>query len=455
VGTAAKRLIRILLIDPQTQKLVERGRQEVSVAADNVSEVSFTLGSLELGVHQGELRIDDADNLPDDNVRYFTVEVRPAAKVLVAAPDPPAVRAENYVEAVAGRELRVNGTAPYDVKTVAYADLHREEFDGYATVVLLDPPQLPDPLWQQLETYARGGGGVLLFLGPAAKPQTFNHEIPQLLVAGKLETIGRYPQGDLCLWPDADQHASLLDFRPLKGSVPWDDFPVFRYWRIEPATGTTLVAAFNNGAPAMLERSIGRGRAITVVTPISEPIDVADDDRWNIVPTGPRPWPFVVLMNGLTSYLVGRDESLNYFSQETAMVKLDPTKRFETYLVVRRDSDEPPLRLSADLKRNVLTVPITDDAGNYLAKAGGTEDGVTRGFSVNLPAGSDAIRRLDEPQKKKIFGEAPYTVTRKFEELKRESNPDRSGRELFPLLISAVAVFLGLEHVLANRFYRR
>lgn len=455
IGAAGKRLLRILLYDAGTGRLVERGRREVDVAADGAAEASFTLGSLAVGVHQGELRIDDADNLPDDNVRYFTVEARPAAKLLVVAPSPPERRAEYYVEAVAGRELRINGLAPYDVRTVGYEALHREELDDFAAVVLLDPPAPADSLWQQLESYARGGGGVLVFLGPDAKPQAINGDIPQQVLAGKLSTVARYPQGDLVLWPDADQHPALIDFRPVKNAVPWEDFPVYRYWRLEPAAGTTLVAAFNNQAPAIVERPIGRGRVITVVTPVSEPIDTRDDDRWNLLPTGPRPWPYVVLMNGLTSYLAGRDEALNYFTQEPAVVRLDPTKRFEIYLVVRREGDEPPLRIAADLKRNVVSVPLTDRPGNYLVQAGGTEEGVTRGFSVNVPAGSDAIRRLDESQRSKLFAEAPYAVTRKFEQLRRESNPDRGGRELFPILICVVAVVLGLEQVLANRFYRR
>ena len=455
VGTAAKRLIRLMVIDPQTQRLVERGRQEVDVPVDGVGEATFSLGGLELGVHQGEVRIDDADNLPDDNVRYFTVEVRPPEKLLVIAPNPPDRRAEYFVEAVAGRELRINGTAPYEVRTIGFDLLHREELDGFGAVVLLDPPPLADAVWQQLESYARGGGGVLTFLGPAANPQAFNADLPQQLLPGKLGIQARYPRGDLCLAPDADQHPSLIDFRPVKNAVPWEDFPIYRYWRLEPAADTTLVVPLNNQEPAILERSVGRGRALTMVTPVSESVDTPEADRWNLLPTGPRPWPFVVLMNGLTSYLVGRDEALNYLAQEAATVRLDPLKRFETYLVTRRGGDEAPMRLPADLKRNVLTVPITDRPGNYTAQAGGTDDGVSRGFSVNLPAESDALRRLGDDQQKLLFEAAPHDVVRRYDQLKREANPDRGGRELFPLLISLVAVVLGAEHALANRFYRR
>lgn len=457
VGPETRRLVRLLVIDPQTQKLVERGRQEVVVPADGVGEADFSLGALDLGVHQGEIRIDDADSLPDDNVRYFTVEARPPEKLLVVAPNPPQRRAEYFVEAVAGRELRINGSAPYDVKTVAYDALQREELDGFGAVVMLDPPALAETVWQQLESYVRGGGGLLTFLGPAANPQALNADLPQQLLPGKLGIRARYPRGDLSLNLDADQHPSLADFRPVKNAVPWEDFPVYMYWRIEPSPDATLVVPLNNQHPLILEKSLGRGRALTVLTPVSETIDTPEGDRWNMLPllTRSQPWPFVVLMNCLTSNLVGRAEPLNYFAQEAAIVRLDPLKRFETYLVTRRGGDEPPLRLSADLKQNLLTVPITDRPGNYTAAAGGTDDGVVRGFSVNLPAESDSLRRLGDEQQKLLFEAAPHDVVRRYAELKREANPDRGGGELFPLLISLVAVVLGLEHVLANRFYRK
>ena len=454
VGAPAKRLVRIAVIDPATGKLAERGVEEVSLAADETKEVSFTLGSLDVGFHQGEVRIDDVDNLPDDNVRYFTVRVRPSPRILVAAAEPVAAHAAYYTQAVAGRELQINGIAPYDVFTQTFDKLATEELGNYGAVIVLDPPTLADPAWQQLEAYARAGGGVALFLGPAAQPSAMNAALPQSVLAGKLGIQARYPQGDLCLWPDADQHPLLIDFKPVKNTTPWEDFPVYRYWQLTPDEGTVLVAPFNNDAPAILERPIGIGRALTVATPISELTGVRESDRWNLLPIGPQPWPFVVLANGITTYLIGRETPLNYLAEETAVVKLDPTKRFETYLIVRRNAEGAPLRIAADLERNQLSVPIADAAGNYRVQAGGAADGVDVGFSVNLPASGEAIRRLSDERLKVLLGEVPYQISKQFGELKREANPDRRGRELFPILICIVAVVLGTEQVLANRFYK-
>ena len=45
-------------------------------------------------------------------------------------------------------------------------------------------------------------------------------------------------------------------------------------------------------------------------------------------------------------------------------------------------------------------------------------------------------------------------MSRSQEQIDRHVSLDRVGRELFPLLIAIVAILLGAEHVLANRFYR-
>jgi hypothetical protein len=456
LGAGAKRIVRLSVVDRQTGKLVEKGVETVELGPDETKEVPLPpLSALELGTHQGEVRIDDVDSLPENNVRYFTVTVRTAPRILIAAPEPVATRAAYFSQAIAGRELQVNGTAPYEVTTVPYEKLSEQEFGKFAAVILLDPPALPDPLWQGLEGYVRGGGGVAVFLGGAAKPAAFNGEIPQTVLAGTLTTQLNWPDGKLYFWPNPDVHPLLADFKPVKNSTPWQDFPVLRYWQFTPGEKTTVAATYNNNAEAIVERRIGLGRALTITTPISELSGTSSAERWNFLPIGPQPWPFVVLANGITTYLVGRDDPLNYFSQEGATVRLDPAKRYETYLVTRRNTDAPPLRVAADLKRNVLMVPITDAAGNYRVQAGGTDDGVDLGFSVNLPADGESLRRIDAAEIDRLFADVPHGTVRRFSELKREANPDRGGRELFPILICTVAIVLGLEQVLSNRFYKR
>lgn len=455
LGAGAKRHVKLSIIDRQTGKPVDKGYQEVDLGADETKEVPLPeLTSLELGTHQGEVRIDDVDSLPENNVRYFTVTVRSAPRILVAAPAPVASRAAYFSQAIAGRELQINGAAPYEVVTVGYEQLAEQDFGKFAAVILLDPPTLVDPLWQSLEGYVRGGGGVAVFLGENAKPDAFNGEIPQTVLAG---TLGNSLQpGNLHFQPNPDVHPLLADFKSVKNSTPWDDFPVRRYWQFTPEEKTTtVVAGYNNEAEAIIERRIGLGRTLTITTPISELANTPDAARWNFLPVGPRPWPFVVLVNGITTYLIGRDDPLNYLSQEGASIRLDPAKRYETYLVTRRNSDAPPLRLAADLKRNVLNVPITDAAGNYRVQAGGTDDGVDLGYSVNLPADGESLRRIDAAEVDRLFADVPHGTVRRFSELKREANPDRGGRELFPILICTVAVVLGIEQVLSNRFYKR
>jgi hypothetical protein len=99
-------------------------------------------------------------------------------------------------------------------------------------------------------------------------------------------------------------------------------------------------------------------------------------------------------------------------------------------------------------------VATTQTPGNYRVRAGGDKDGVNRGFSVNLAPEASQLKRIDEAELKRLFGEQTFHVARSQEQIDRHVSLDRVGRELFPLLIAVVAIVLGVEQVLSNRFYR-
>lgn len=433
--------------------------------------LDFRLGGLEAGTHQGWLRIAGEDGLSFDDVRYFTVEVMPPWPVLVVAPPPVEDYARFLTGVLAPDLFRLNDQARFRPDVVVQETLANLELAKYSAVFVLDPGPLPAEAWRKLRDYAAGGGGVAVFLGRNAEAvESFNQMAAQEVLPGKLSQQARRPSGDLYLSPDNYDHPLLARFKGRSGAVPWEGYPVFRYWQLDKLhDGVGAVLSYSDGRPAMLERPVGQGRVLTMTTPISDWANT--DNPWNYLPTGSlefEPWPFVMLMDGVASYLVGStDGQLNYYAGQTAVLRLDPAQRLTTYLLTRpakgtSDAEasavaEEPLRRSVDLKQQAIVESGTDRPGNYRVRAGGetSEIRLNRGFSVNLPPEASDLTRIDKDGLAKIFGEFDFRLARSREQVVRDIGENRVGRELFPLLILLVAMVLGAEHILANRFYRQ
>ncbi|MGA2030791.1 MAG: BatA domain-containing protein [Thermoguttaceae bacterium] len=446
-GLAGQRSVELYVLDaagrPQKQ-----GEQTATLAAGESRQLEFHLGDLEIGTHQGSLRIVGRDGLEADDVRFFSVEVKPAWPVLVAAPPPAEDYALFFTQALAPTVMRKRGQARFDCQVVSLADLPRQALEKYAAVCLLDPTPLEPGVWQRLAEYAAAGHGVAVFLGRnAQKIESFNSPAAQQLLPGKLLREARRPDGDCCLAPRDFQHPILTAFGRHATSIPWDAFPVVRYWELQRPIGTVL--PFVDGRPALLERTIGSGRAVTMTTPVS---DRPTQDAWNYLPAG-EAWPFVILMNQTLAYLVGgTQQQLNYYAGQAAVLPMDEQSRRLNYLLSAPGNEKYPL--SADPKQHAITVTATEQVGNYRLQAGGRVSGVDRGFSVNLAPDATRLDRLDEKQLAEIFGPFKYRLAHTRDQIDRNISMGRVGRELYPPAIIIFALVLALEYVVANRFYK-
>lgn len=450
-GPGGERTIELTLLDAE-RKPQKRDQRSVMIEADASGPVEFRIGSLGVGTHQGFLRIVGQDSLACDDTRYFTVEVKPPWRILVVAPAPAERYALFLVEALAPSTFRRSGQARFDCDIVAQEELSSQALQPYSAVCLLDPKPLAPALWRKLADYVSDGHALAVFLGRNARPvEAFNQAEAQELFPGRLVRQARAPGGDVYLAPRHLQHPVLAEMRDWAGSIPWDASPVYRYWQLDKlARGVQVVVPFTDGRPAVLERPLGRGRVMTMTTPVS---DRADEKAWNLLPLGEESWPFVILVNQMMLYLVGgSDEQLNYQAGQTAVVPLGPREDYRSYLLTAPGEVQFPL--SADPKQNVLVITSTDKPGNYRIQAGGRDSGVDRGFSVNLAPRQTQLDRLTEEELRDVFGPLEFRIARERDEIERDVNLGRVGRELFPLLILLVALALGGEYVLANRFYK-
>jgi hypothetical protein len=453
VGTPATRSVELHVLQTDGTSR-NAGVKTVEAAPDELRPVEFSIADLESGVHQGFLRIVGQDGLAADDSRYFTVQVKPAWRVLVAAPKPAGRRAFFFTQAIAPESFRKTGQARFTCDVCELADLPRQQLANYAAVFLLDPTPLEPDTWQSLTNFASEGHGVAVFLGRNAMPvDSFNSPQAQALLPGKLLRKDRWPDGDVYLSPRDFQHSILSAFRSQAGSIPWDAFPVFVYWRLDdPPKGVGVVVPYNNGKPALLERSVGRGRVLTMTTPVS---DEPNRDPWNLLPAGGlgvEPGPFVILASQMATYLVGgSDQQLNYLAGQTAVLQLDAPGRYRNYLL--KTPDGKSSTYAATLGHRELPVTATDQVGDYRLQAGG-ESGVNLGFSVNYSPQQTQLDRLTDAELTNVFGPLKYRLAHTRQQIDRDVSAGRVGRELFPSLILMLAIILGLEMLVANRFYR-
>lgn len=444
--------------DVQTVALTPGASQRVTLQVKGVvaladsakegGEAASAVSGLPIGTHQGLVRLLGQDGLALDDVRYFAVEVQPDCPVAVFAP--PNVLTDEQV-----RALRNNPKARFRCDVFPQEELANKRLDDYRAVCLLDPFPLPAESWDKLAAYAENGGGVAVSLGfNAQPPEEFQLEAAIAVLGGKITRQTR-SAGDLYLSPSSYDHPLLAEFRAIEANVPWERYPIFYHWNLDDLReGTRTIIPYGNNKPALLENRVGRGRVLVLTTPITDPLRPKGRKTWNELWYGDDAWPGFVLWNEMLLHLVGAGQTrLNYQAGETAVLANDPASDPERYQLYS-PLEEPQDVLARDER---LTVRFTDNPGAYRLRGslGARGEPVVRGFAVNLPGNVGDLTRISREKLDELLGEKRFQFARSREEINRAVGVDRIGSEFYPLLVTLLALTLGMEHLLASKFYRK
>jgi hypothetical protein len=245
-------------------------------------------------------------------------------------------------------------------------------------------------------------------------------------------------------------HPAIDMLRARGSGIPWSDFPIFRHWVLDDVKEqTTTIARMSNDHPLLMETVLGSGRVLTMTTPISDPLNERGRPEWNRLPTGPDPWPYFVLVNDAFRYLVqSAGSKLNYEIGQAATARTTALGISPRLQIFHPENAWQEIVATGDL----VSYQFTNVPGIYRLRNTNQLDR-QRGFSVNLPAAATVLDRVDPQQLDQVLGAGNYQTATNQDQINRRMGEARRGRDFYPWILLLFAIVLGLEFVLANRFY--
>ena len=246
--------------------------QRFNIEGDGTTSVTFDPFTVTARNMRGTVRI-GSDGLPADNAFHFIVS--PAEPLRVILVDRGSASAGLFLD----RALAI-GNAPRFETMARQPDTVSDEDLRRANVVVLNDVTVPAGLGRRLARFVENGGGLLVALGPRATWPPDADVLPAALLQpvdrtrGDAGRVGALEFG----------HPVFEPFRaPRSGDFSGTRF--YGYRAVKPAEGTQILARFDAGAPALLERRVGNGRVLLWTSTL--------DLSWSDLPLKPVYLPFV------------------------------------------------------------------------------------------------------------------------------------------------------------------
>jgi hypothetical protein len=417
--------------------------------------------------YQVTVKHQTADALPFNNVSFATFLTRQRRKVLTIVADKPP-KDEPLPWKAWQTAMNVVDLFQCDIRPLAEADkLNDKELRGYAAVCVFQTvPSVS--LWQKLDRYVRGGGGLVLVPGgEEMRPRVpqFNDEGTKAgLLPGKLQKIERNPSDrPLIRWSNFQVKHAIPAFFDKAMRTAEPDFTkpqswpgVNAFWSVVPAEKDTVVLATyadREHHPALLERTVERGHVLLFTTPL----DARDLDRH-------RPWHNywsdssfgLVLEDQVLRYLAGDSTmpELNYFCGQVPRVPLPSSLAAPPYTLDGPGLAVAETNVKAKEADTQLSLPQAVAPGNYAVRDANKR--IVAGCSLNVRPQESELERVPAEEIESALGEDTLLQVGRTISLKDAlTGMHPPPLELLPWLMMAVLIVLTVESLLANRFYRR
>jgi hypothetical protein len=434
--------------------------RKATISARGATQVRFTPIAIPSGTSAGIVRFttsaaDRANQLAANDRYYFTIAPDAGVSVLVVEPSASRGNQSLYLT----RALAIGDRPSFKIDVRKTGGLAPTDLEGRSLIVFDEVPPPAGDGARRLHEFLDAGGGILIIAGDQLPAGAWGGEWSSALPGAIGSVVDRAGEaGGTLAWIDYDHPVFDVFNAPRSGDFATSRF--LRYRRLtvrtdsarrtggvaDTATGSHVLARFDDGAPALVEQRVGRGKVLVWTSTL--------DSYWNDLALQPVYLPFVHQVAKYAGRYSGARSSL------TAGEVLDLSRHAELSRGGVKTAGPVVVEAPSGAKTRLATsneglVPLHEQ-GFYEIRPEGAARGMGQRVAVNLDPAEANLARIDpEELRASALAGAGVGVAGSITADAPTREDTERRQTIWWYLLALAGILLASETLMSNRLSRR
>jgi hypothetical protein len=276
-------------------------KRDISLNTRDSRVVEFTGFNLNEGANRCTINIGSGDFEPDNRF-YFTLRRETPAKALIIEGASRGRSDSLHLQSA----LTADDALPFAFTLKSAGSVDPSSISEYKLVILNDAGPISSALADTLVRFVNTGGQMIVSTGAKTQADTFNNSLQQISPATLRDAVQTKAGESVAITEVKFDHPI---FEVFQQSGRLASANVIGYFHSEPRANATVLARFEDGSPALVEASTGKGRVLLFTSSLGP--------SWNDLPLTPLYLPFI---HQMVRYAGSRDENAWYGLGQTFTV---------------------------------------------------------------------------------------------------------------------------------------
>jgi aerotolerance regulator-like protein/VWA domain-containing protein/putative glutamine amidotransferase len=257
-------------------------KRDISLNSRDSRVVEFTDFNLNDGANRCTIDISSGENagsdFAPDNRFFFTVRRETPAKALIIESASRGPGDSVHLQSA----LTTDDNLPFTFTLKSAGSVDPANIAEQKLVILNDAGAVNSALAAALVQFVNGGGQLIVATGPQTRVDSFNNALQSISPAVLREAV-QVKSGESAAITDVKFDHPIFEVFQQSGRLAGAN--VVGYFRSEPRANAAVLARFEDGSPALIEGSTGKGRVLLFTSSLGP--------SWNDLPLTPLYLPFI------------------------------------------------------------------------------------------------------------------------------------------------------------------